>query len=195
MRKTITVLLSLFALNVVWPAGAQETEKKKSEADAVMEYYAEQAKPVAEHKRLAELAGPWKTKSNLWFGSGDPVNVSGSASGKMILGGRFLELHATAKEPLHLEAITLMGFDRRTGEYTLIGLDTGGTYYITAAGKWDEAKKAVVMHGSYLQPPANTEQKYHFVWATPSPREHVLTLFFNMSGKDVQVAETRYTRE
>lgn len=191
MKRTIAVLLSLLALT----AGAQEAEKKKTEAEAMMEYYIESAKPVAEHKRLAELAGPWKATSNLWFGTGDPVVANGTATGQMILGGRFLELHGTAKGPMHLEAITLMGFDRRTNEYTLIGLDTGGTYYITAAGKYDEAKKAVVMHGSYLQPPENTEQKYHFVWSTPSPREHVLTLFFNMGGKDVQVAETRYTRE
>lgn len=192
MKRTMAVLLSLLALT----AGAQEAEKKKSEAELMMESYAESAKPVAEHQRLAGFTGPWKATTRLSFGPGEPMIVNGTASGKMILGGRFLELDGkTESAAMHMEAKTLMGFDRRTNEFTLIGLDTGGTYYITAAGKWDEAKQAVVMYGSYLEPPENTEQKYHFIWSTPSPREHVMTLFFTKGGKDVQIAETRYVRE
>lgn len=192
MKKTVAVLLSLLALT----AGAQEGEKKKSEAEAMMEYYIESAKPVAEHKRLMELIGPWKTTSKLWFGTGEPMVASGTANGQLILGGRFLQLDASIKDgPMPMEAINILGFDRRTGEYTLIGLDTGGTYSISAAGKWDDAKKALVLHGSYLQPPANREQKYYFVWTINSPREHVMTMFFVMGGKDVQIAETRFTRE
>lgn len=192
MRKTMAVLLSLLA----FAAGAQEGEKKKTEAEAMIEYYIESAKPVAEHKRLLEMTGPWKTSSKLWFGPGDPMIASGTASGQMILGGRFLQLEGSVKDgPMPMQHLTLVGFDRRTSEYTLVGFDTGGTYYITAAGKWDDAKKGLVLHGSYLQPPANTEQKYYFVWTMPSPREHVMTMYFVMGGKDVQIAETRYTRE
>lgn len=187
--KKLLVALVLTALTV----SAQEAPKK-SEAEAMMEYYIEQAKPVKEHDRLAALAGPWKIASTLWFGD-TPTTSTGTASGQMILGGRFLELDARIAGELSGEMLTLMGFDRRTSEYTMIGLDTLGTYYITAAGKYDEAKKAVVLQGSYAQPPSGEMQKYSFVWTNPTPREHVMNLYFTIGGKDVRVAETRYTRE
>jgi hypothetical protein len=188
--KKLLVILVLTALTVT----AQEAEKKKSEGEAMMEYYIEQAKPVDDHKRLAELAGPWKVTSTMWFGD-MTTNSSGTASGKMILGGRFLELGANMKGELDAEFLTLMGFDRRTGEYTMIGLDTVGTYYITAAGKYDAAKKAITLHGSYAQPPSGAMQTYYFVWTNPNPREHLMTLYFTTDGKDVRVAETKYTRD
>lgn len=190
MKKLLAVLV-LAALG----ATAQEGEKKKkSEAEAMMEYYLEQAKPVDEHRRLAELAGPWKITSTLWFND-MAIPSAGSGSGKMILGDRFLQIDAKMTGQLSAEYLTLMGYDRRTGEYTMVGFDTVGTYYITAAGKYDEAKKAVVLHGSYVQPPANELTKYYFVWTNPNPREHVMVLYFLMDGKDVRVAETRYVRE
>jgi len=188
--KRLLVVLMLTAFTVT----AQEAEKKKSEGDAMMEYYIEQAKPVEEHKRLAELAGPWKATSTMWFGD-TAQSSKGNATGRMILGGRFLELGADMRGELNAEFLTLMGFDRRTGDYTMVGFDTVGTYYITAAGKYDAAKKAVTLHGSYLQQPANVMQPYYFVWTNPNPREHLMTLYFTMGGKDVRVAETRYVRE
>jgi hypothetical protein len=188
--KKLLVALVLTAL----AAGAQEAEKKKDEGEAMMEYYIEQARPVKEHERLATLAGPWKVTSTMWFGD-RVIPSAGNGSGQMILGGRFLQLDAKMTGQLSAEFLTIMGYDRRTSEYTMVGYDTVGTYYITAAGKYDDAKKAVVLHGSYLQPPANQEQKYYFVWTNPGPREHVMTLYFTMGGTDVRIAETKYTRE
>jgi hypothetical protein len=94
------------------------------------------------------------------------------------------------------ESVTIYGFDRRTSDYTLVGMDTLSTYYITAAGKYDEAQKGIVLHGSYAQPPSMTETKYRFVWTKPGGKEHLFTLFFAMpDGKEMRVAETRFTRE
>lgn len=185
----------LIALLLCVPMTAQETPKK-SEADAMMEMYVEAAKPVAEHKRLHELAGPWKVTTSLWFEPDAPAHTAtGTGVGKLILGGRFLQLDKSVSGAMNEEAMTIFGFDRRTNDFTLIGFDTLGTYYITAAGKHDEARKGVVFHGSYLQPPGNTEQKYHFVWQKLSDREHLLTLYFTMGTKDVRVAETRLERK
>lgn len=191
--KKILVALVLLATTVQ----AEEPAKKaKSEADAMMEYYIETAKPVAEHQRLATLTGPWKVTTRFWFGpDAEPQSSSGNGSGRMVLGGRFLLLESDVKGAFDAESMTILGFDRRTNDYTLTGIDTLGTYSITASGKYDEAGKAVVLHGSYAQPPSGQEQKYRFVWTTPSPREHLLTLYFAMGGKDVRVAETRFWRD
>lgn len=177
-------------------SAALAQENKQSQADAVMAGYIEAAKPVAEHRRLMELVGPWKVTTTLWFDPAAAPQVSaGSGTGRMILGGRFLQLDTTVSGAIPADHLTIFGFDRRTNDYTLVGFDTLGTYYITAAGKHDEARNGIVFHGSYLQPPAGTEQKYHFVWQTLSSREHVLTLYFAIGGKDVRVAETRLERK
>ena len=191
MKKMIAGLL-LIAMS----ASAQDdAAKKKAEEDAVMAYYVEAAKPVAEHQRLAELTGPWKVTSKFWFGAdAEPQTVTGTGSGKLILGGRFLELLTDTKGAFDQEALTILGFDRRTSDYTMVGYDTLGTYYITAAGKYDEAQKGIVLHGSYAQPPNMQQQKYHFIWTKLSEKEHVMTLYFAMDGKDVRVAETRFVR-
>lgn len=192
MKKILVVLL-LLATTIE----AEEPAKKaKSEVDAMMEMYIETAKPVAEHQRLAELTGPWKVTTSLWFSPDGEAHVSsGTGSGRMILGGRFLVIESDLKGSFGAESMTIIGFDRRTNEYTMTGIDTLATYSIAAAGKYDAAQKGVVLHGSYAQPPSGQQQQYRFVWTTPSPREHLFTLYFLMDGKDVRVAVTRYSRE
>jgi hypothetical protein len=190
MKRIIVALL--FATVAV----AQEKEKPKSATEQMMDFYIESAKPVAEHERLSALTGPWKVTTTLWFDpAGEPQRSAGTATGKMILGGRFLQIDADTKGAFGSESLTIIGFDRRTSEYTLVGFDTLGTYWISAAGKYDQAEKGVVLAGSYAQPPSGQMQAYRFVWTTPHEREHLLTLYFAMGGKDVRVAETRYTRK
>lgn len=161
-----------------------------------MEYYIDAARPVDEHKRLAALTGPWKVTTKLWFDPAQPGESStGTGEARMILGGRFAEIDTNVKGAFDAESLTIMGFDRRTGDYTMVGFDTLGTYFITAAGKYDEAQKGVVLHGSYAQPPTGQEQKYRFLGTTPSAKEHILTLYFITGTNEMRVAETRFTRE
>ncbi len=181
----------LAALVIAVPLMAEEPKKVSS--DAMMQMYAEMAKPVAEHIRLRGFTGKWSITTKLWFNPAEPPRTSsGTATGRLILGGRFLELAASVKGGgLDADSVTLFGFDRRTSDYTMIGLDTLGTYYITAAGKYDDAVKGIALDGSYLMPPANQQQKYRFVWRSDSPDEHVLVLHFDVAGgKPMLVAET-----
>ena len=175
---------------------AQDTTKK-SATDAMMEMYVELAKPVDSHARLSALAGRWNMTTRLWFDPKDEPRVAtGTATGKMILGGRFLQLDATVKGGgIDSDSLTILGFDRRTSDYTMIGLDTLGTYYITAAGKHDDGKKTMTLSGSYAQPPTGQEQKYRFALKQVSADEHVWDLFFAMpDGKEMLVAQTTLRR-
>ncbi|HUP49973.1 MAG TPA: DUF1579 family protein [Thermoanaerobaculia bacterium] len=182
-----------FLLVMAGSLGAEEV--KKQAAEEMLQGYIEAARPVAEHDRLRSLSGSWNVTSRLWFGPGhEPVTGRGTATGRMILGNRFLQIDSTVDQPLPAEAMTILGFDRRTSDYTMVGFDTLGTYYVTAAGKYDEREKAVVLSGSYARPPSGREQTYRFVWDTPSETEHVLKLYFATPEGETLVAETRYTR-
>lgn len=188
MKKILTVL-SLFVLAM--PALAQEAPKKPSDEE-MLAYYIETARPVEQHRRLVDLAGDWNVTTKLWFDpAGQPKVATGKGKGRMILGGRFLSLETDVAGELPAQSLNILGFDRRTNEYTLVGFDTLGTYSIDAAGKSEGGK--IVMHGSYAQPPSGNLQKYYFVWTRHAGGE-VLTVYFDMGGKDVKVAESTLTR-
>jgi hypothetical protein len=186
----------LLAILITVPTLAQEPPKSDPSAD-MMQMYIDMAKTVPEHARLRELAGRWNMTMKLWFNPSEPPRVaSGTAMGRLILGGRFLQLDGSVRGGgIDADSVTIFGFDRRTSDYTLIGLDTLGTYYITAAGKHDTVAKGIVLEGSYAQPPSGQTQKYRFTWLTDSRGEHVLQLHFDVpGGQPALVAETTMKR-
>jgi Protein of unknown function (DUF1579) len=191
------IALALAMLSV--PTRGAEAPKKQAplpSPDAMLAAYDAASKPVAAHKRLLELTGNWKMEVRLWFDPSQPPQVyPGTATGKMILGGRFLRMSAMSKGKLPVESLGIWGFDTRTSEYTMTGYDTMSTYSISAAGKYDPARKAIVLEGSFLQPPENLPQKYRFLLTSSKSNERLLTLLFLMpNGKELKVAETCYTR-
>lgn len=182
------------ALALTMTLAAQE---KKSDVDPMLQMYIDLAKPVAEHKLLESWSGRWNVTSKAWMDPAKPPLVStGTATGRMILGGRFLQLDASLKGEIDADSLTLLGFDRRSGEYTMTGYDTLGTYYITAAGKADADRKTVTLQGSYAQPPTGQLQSYRFVFERTDERRHVWKLFFAMpDGKEMLVNEMVLARE
>jgi hypothetical protein len=76
-----------------------------------------------------------------------------------------------------VESTTIIGFDRRSKKYTTVGLDTMGTYWVTAAGPYDESKKAIVMYGEDVDPALGT-QKYNFVTRIISPDKYITEVIF-----------------
>lgn len=114
---------ALILLFMTVPLFAQET----------LDYYIETSKPVEEHEHLKELVGGFEIEPRMWLdAAGEPKVLNGAARGKLILGGRFLALETDVRGgDLTSQGLTILGFDRRTDEYTLVGYDDLGTYYIT----------------------------------------------------------------
>lgn len=82
----------------------------------------------------------------------------------MILGGRFLLMESKSGEgEMYTETFNLAGFDRRHKKYTTIGLDTWGTYYVTAAGSYNDTTKTLKMYGEDQDPVMGFTQKYDFI--------------------------------
>jgi hypothetical protein len=189
--KTAPALLA-----IVIAATLVADDKKKTDGEAMMEMYVEMAKPVASHDRLHAYTGKWNVTSKMWMSPGEPpMSAKGSATGRMILGGRFLQLDTNLGGPFPADSLTILGFDRRTNDYTMVGYDTLGTYYITAAGKHDARMNALVLDGSYAQPPHGGLQTYRFVFDQPRATEQRLRLYFAMpDGKDMLVNEIVMTR-
>ena len=156
MRYRFLTLALLLAAAL--PAAAQEpaNEEQRKKMQAMMAAM----QPGREHARLARLAGSWDVEITMWSGpGGESFKAAASAENRMILGGRFLESRVVGGQPpMQIESLTLMGFDRRFDRYTTIGLDTWGTYYVTAAGTMTDS--LVNMHGTDEDPIAGHTQVY-----------------------------------
>ena len=127
---------------------AQDTPNPASQSEMMAEYMA-LAQPGPEHERLTALVGTWKMEITMWPApGGEALTTSGKIINKMVLGGRFLMSESESGQGIMAtQSIGIMGFDRRSGEYTSVGFDTWGTYYVTASGAWDEDRGAMVMSG------------------------------------------------
>jgi len=181
MSKPPKVVLVLLAL--VLPVGAAHGQGAISD-DSLAVLQAEAMRLSAlgpEHDRLAAMAGEWTADIKVWMKPGDsPMVFTGTAVNEMILGGRFLISRAVAGEgdPMRTENFTILGFDRRHGRYTTVAYDTWGTYYVTAAGPFDEATGTITMSGEEVDPVMKITQKYEFDCQLVGPDEYVWSTVF-----------------
>lgn len=153
----------------------------------------EPMKPVAEHQELAALAGRWTQEVTYSMG-GPPMKSSGTVTNRMILGGRFLISEGSSANPAGpgigdptLETMSIYGFDRRTKEFTIVHLDTMGTYYVTAAGNKNEPR-TVVMRGETLDDHggAKAMRKYDMVLKFVDADTYVTEIIFHFPGRAPQ---------
>lgn len=122
------------------------------------------AAPGPEHEMLAKYAGTFDMDMKFYMAPGqDPMVMKGTSTNTMILGGRFLELNSTGNMGGHpMESLTILGFDRRHKEFTSVGFDNHGTYWVTASGTYNEETKSIVMSGTDEDPIFEFVQEYDF---------------------------------
>ena len=169
-----------FALGLAIAASPALSQEKTSDADkAKITAYIELAKPGPEHKQLESLVGTWDQEIKFWMEPGKPpITFKGTCQNRMILGGRFLLTEAKGGSgPMAFENMIIMGFDRRTKKFTTVDFDSGGTYYVAAAGPYDESRKAIVMYGEDVDPALGT-QKYDRVIRIVSPTKYITEVVF-----------------
>lgn len=174
------------------PAQPTPEEMQKMQEQAMAEMA-----PVKEHERLAGLAGSWKMKVSFNPEPGAPkITSEGKAEAKMVLGGRFLKLESSGEMMgIPVESLTMFGFDRRFGKYTLVGYDTMGTYYVEAAGAFDEATSSMTLSGTNYETTLKQDLPFRFVVKLVGSDEWHQTLVFDMPGMgEMTVVEIVYTR-
>ena len=127
--KKLGLIASLIALSLATaaPVAAQAPE--------------DMSLPGPEHAVLASLVGTWQVSGG---GVGDqPI---GSASARMRLEGRFLEVELRLEAGPIRHALYTFGFDRRHDEFTVAAMDDTGTYAVVAKGVRDDSR--IKMYGA-----------------------------------------------
>lgn len=200
MRKlALAAFVALLALN----ASALAVDAKLP-PDSLAKLWAvaqELALPGPEHELLKGLAGNWKQEASIWMEPGAaPVTTTLSGEVSPILGGRFMQ--SVSKGLIfgvEGEAISIFGFDRRHKKYTVVGFDTQGTYYVTAAGTFDPKTSSITLSGIDEDPVFNVVQKYDFVLKIVDKDKYIWSVIFKspeMTGgapefKMLEIVNTR----
>jgi hypothetical protein len=199
LQVTVSGLATMLALSacVAQAARAQDTGTRPPTPDEMAAIVAA-AVPGPEHERLSSLAGTWDVRMR-WMASPDSaVEIEGVMRNRMILGGRFLVSEMESPSQLFgmpVASMTVYGFDRRSGHYTVVGYDTFGTYYVTASGTWDAARDAIVMSGTETDPRTGRSEVYDMVLQPRGADALRSAIIFKMAGgveaTAVEVVATR----
>ncbi len=108
------------------------------------------AAPTAEHARLAKLAGDWSVVSTFAFPGSAPKEFHGTAQGRAILGGRFLQLDESSVEFGELtEKQKTWGFNVATKRYEGVWIYTGSTAVMHLVGTTADDRKKIAGDASF----------------------------------------------
>lgn len=162
--------------------------------EEIMTKYMEMAKPGEEHKILYTLAGSWEHEVRVRMAPGaEPMLFTGEAEFEIVLGGRFVvEKSHTGEGDSYTENLTVIGFDRRTGKYTLVGMDSRGTGYLTAEGDYDPASRTLTYCGENTDPVTGKLEKYEMHMKLLNEDTLITDIVFpeHMAGKNFKMVET-----
>lgn len=115
---------------------------------ATVQQQLELTKPGPEHQKLARHVGKWNVAVRMGSGA-NAVSYTGTGEGRMVVGGRFLQLEYQAKQETDTtEGLMLLGFDRRHKRFTMSAHDSFGTYVVSSRGTMDESSGKIRMHGT-----------------------------------------------
>ena len=187
----------LAALTILAPAArAQQPDEQRRQELA--RRVLEAAQPGPEHERLASLAGEWNLRFSYYTEPGGAPTVgTGTATNRMILGGRFLHSESvTQLGDRRSEGLMILGYDRRSNRYTALALDNWGTYYVEAEGPFDEGSRAIVMYGEETDPLTNRTERYTMITRVLNANEYVQEIVFRLpNGESFKAVEVRCTRK
>lgn len=117
--------------------------------------------PGEPHELLAGTVGDWSLTIRVWTAPDtEPVESAGSATGRWILGDRFVETTYQGEVmDRPFEALKIEGFERSTQEYVTTWRDNLGTYTMIFRGKCDTTCLTRTMMAEFLDPVSRTELK------------------------------------
>ncbi len=137
------------------PGGADQ-DMMSADPSAIMEMMKQASQPTAQHQILRDMAGEYEMTAKFWMDpAGEPEVSKGTCTAEMTLGGRFLvcEIDMTfgfAGESMPLQGMGVIGFNRQTGEYQSVWMDTMSTAQTVQTGTMQDG--SMVLTGTTTSP-------------------------------------------
>jgi len=191
------VAVTMFVLP--WQVVAQERAQRPG--GETFAQSRELANPGPEHDMLSKFAGNWDVTVTAGNASGRTGSV-GKCRSYMTLERRFLWIGYEARgESGRFKGAFMVGFDRRHQHFTMLAMDTDGTYFVTSKGKKLPDSQSIKLYGTdddpYMKKLGFTKEFAH-VLKFNAPNKFTIDILFidtrTDERKEVKAIEFTFTR-
>lgn len=182
-------------------ARAQGTAQQKPAAPTPpaqdeMQAMAEAAQPGPIHAQLMKRAGDYTVAMKFFTQPGtEPLESTGTATLKPILGGRFLEEEnsgETFDQPY--SGTRIYGYNKGSKQYEAMWIYTGSTAMLVLNGASDDDGKTVRYSGAFLGPDGKP-QTLHVTIKQMDDDHFLVRLIGSGPADSAPIVETTYTRK
>lgn len=189
------IIIALFSVFSSLTTSLYAEEKMMD--DKMMKAWAEYASPGENHKVLEYFIGEWDYTLGWKMSAKDkPTKSSGITTGKWILDGRYLKLHAKGTSMgKPFEGFGLMGYDNATRKYTGLWIDNMSTGMLKSWGYYYPSSKKFVEWGKFHDPIMG-KQAFRGVTTIKNDNKYTYEMFITgENGKEFQMMKIVYTRK
>lgn len=151
------------------------------------------AKPGEMHEWLAKQDGTWAVTGVFHMGGPEPTKTEGTATFKMILGGRWQQQTYTSKiGEMPFEGHGLTGFDNLKKQFVNYWMDTWGTAASVGAGTLNADKTVLTLKGTWDMPQG--QMPFTFVLTCQGDKAFTFNATHTLEGAEQPLFEMTYTR-
>lgn len=165
---------------------------------AMMEEMAKAGMPDEHHAALEPMVGTFQADGVFYMGP-TAEQWSGTATNKWVLGGRFLHgefvIPAMMGGP-EFNGLAYTGFNKQSGEYESVWMDSMTTAIFKETGKYDAATKSFHFSGVQVDPLSGDKKPTRSVLTLESDNRHTAKMYsVGPNGQETLDMEITYTRK
>lgn len=197
MRHLISTLCALLLLTSSGFLSAQEPDDSTVDEETVPEDLAALTIPGAPHELLEGTVGEWILTIRIWrTPDTEPVETTGSAVGRWILGDRFVETTYQGEiMERPFEGLRIEGYEKAAENYVSTWRDNLGTHTLVFRGNCVDDCKVREMVASFLDPVSKTQLRIKGVTTLTSNNSYSYESFIIMpDGTEFKNMELEATR-
>ena len=195
-RNTRFAVVAITLLVAAGAALAQDSAAPSGDQQAIMEAYQRAATPGPQHANLAAMAGEFTLTLKSFNEPGAEPEVStGTATRKMVLGGRYLEETVQASvmgQPFEGRGLT--GYDNVTRTWWGAWIDSMSTGIMITSGSWDEEAGVGSFEGEYNDPVSGELQSSRSVIRRLPNGDELMEMYMTTAFGEVKAMEILYQR-
>ena len=200
MKRLILLVPALILVSGLNAFAADKPVPMDPKMLEMMKKYEAAATPGEPHKVLADIAGNWKTVTQMWESPDSKAKSSkGTSNFKMVLGGRWLQQEFKGNmmgKPY--QGMGLIGYDNVKQKYQTNWFDSMSTGSLKSEGDFDVSTKTLKDSGTMSSPvtPSKT-QEIRSEWQMVDKKKMIFSMFGKgpvESGPEFKMMEIVYTR-
>jgi Protein of unknown function (DUF1579). len=174
-----------------------EASTPPMDSAAIAKAWIDFATPGDMHKMMAKSDGSWATETKMWMESGkEPTVSTGTATNKMILGGRYQQSsYKGTIEGMPFEGTATSGYDNAKKLFVSTWVDNMGTGIMTMEGTYDETSKTMNMKGKQTDCTTGKDMEVREVQKWLDDNTMVMEMYMTQGGQEMKTMEITHKRK